>query len=79
MDTDIEYKFDNAAFMADVRVAIGGQPSLRDISRITGISASAYSEIDRGGLPDMYTYLRTCARVGIEPGTHFKKTVWRKV
>lgn len=80
MDTRrIEYEFDTAKFMNDIRVAVGGKAALRDIEAATGISASSFSRVDKGSTMDMDTFMRVCARLNLTPGDYFKKVTWQRV
>ena len=74
----IEYEFDNAAFMADVRSAIGNNPSLRDIQAVVDISISSLSRIDNGHMMDMETLLIVAAKLELNPCAYFKRVVWER-
>lgn len=74
--TRIEIEFDTVRFMADVRAAIGNgvKTALRDIEEKTGISASSFSRVDKGGTMDMDTFMRVCARLNLTPRRLLQKS-----
>lgn len=76
----IEYEFDGQEFIRDIRAKTpGGLASLRDMEAVCGLSASTLSRIQNGALPDMDSFLKVCAQLQLEPGSYFRRAVWRKV
>lgn len=81
-DERIEYEFDGALFMLEVRRNVkeateATNVSLRDIEAATGLSASSFSRIDNGaGSLDMPNFLRVCSALDMPPGQFFKRVVW---
>lgn len=71
----IEYAFNCKLFMSDVRLKSGVQ-TLREIQDITGVSASTWSRIDRGAVPDIEVFMAVCGKLQMQPGNYFDQQIW---
>lgn len=71
----VEYEFNVTRLMEDIR--IDGE-SLRQLEQRSGISASTWSRIDNGHLPDMQTFLQILAVVDMPPERYFTRVIWER-
>lgn len=71
----VEYLFNHARFMSDVKLKLGGG-SLRNIEAATGVSASTLSRIGKGQVIEMATFLAICGRCQLKPEHYFDRQVW---
>ena len=67
------WDFDSARLAKLVR-ANRGERSLRDVADSAGLSASSLSRIERGERPDLWSFLRLCDWLDMEPLEFFART-----
>jgi DNA-binding Xre family transcriptional regulator len=70
--------FDLTLFTIDVKTTLnnrwilGKKPSLRPLSKITGISIATLSRvINQGKMPELETFGKLCKWMGVEPNNYF--------
>lgn len=66
------WDFDNVRLAKLVR-ANRGDRTLRDVADSVGLSASTLSRIERGERPDLWSLLRLCDWLGLDPREFFKQ------
>lgn len=72
-----ELEFNVKSFMEDIRGETRVS-SLRDLEKIFGVSASTFSRMDNGEVPNMEVLIKICSRLHMRPDNYFVFVKWVK-
>lgn len=74
----IEYRFDSAKLMHDIRENCSDGATLREIGARVGVSASTLSRFDNGTMLDFPSFLLICGALDLTPGHYFQRIEWER-